>query len=78
MARYSCVFKICLYNARGETTAEQAEEVIVDCPPDQLVKEIGSAKHALEATVRAALDRIDPTGSSRISLKQTECLSGGN
>jgi hypothetical protein len=53
---------------------EQSEEIIVDCEPNQLINAVSVEKRALEARVRAAVERIDPSGSSSISLLHTESL----
>lgn len=74
MAKYLLTFQIRLHSMRERHTVEQSEEIIVDCEPNELIKAVSAEKRTLEARVRAAVERIDPGGSSSISLKQTQCL----
>jgi hypothetical protein len=74
MAKYLLTFQTRLHSMRERHTVEQSEEIIVDCEPNELIKAVSAEKRTLEARVRAAVERIDPGGSSSISLKQTQCL----
>jgi len=74
MAKYLLMFQVCIDSARDRRPVEQSEEVIVECEPKELIKAVSAEKRALEARVRAAVERIDPAGAGRVSLIRSESL----
>jgi hypothetical protein len=74
MAKYLLTFHVRLESRRDRSAVEQSEELVVQCEPHELAKAISAEKHALEERVKAALIRIDPNASSRVSLKQALCI----